>query len=112
MPTRETTGTEGYERRRHDRVSLPVDAGIYVTSAAGEWIGPVRNLSPGGMFVQCAVPLPVGAEMRLRLNTPARHSYEITCAVRFVVAGGVGMEFLQVPRQLSEAIQSLCAVYA
>ena len=107
MPTKASARKGEQKQRRQGRINLPVDTGVYVTSPNGEWIGRVRNLSEGGMFVDSVTPASPGSVLRLRLSAQGGQTFDLACIVRFVIASGAGMEFVEAPPALLRQIRIL-----
>lgn len=73
---------EGDDRRVYPRV--PVDLWVEESGAEGKTLRRSANLSRGGIFLEHAVPLPVGSEIDLRFSLPGDSGGEIAVRGRIV----------------------------
>lgn len=85
----------GEERRRFERVSLPLTAEVEVRTEDNHALGPVKMLGRGGLQVQTGRSMSVGQQHRLVLVDESEQiRREINVVVRNVSSGGlVGCEF-------------------
>jgi type IV pilus assembly protein PilZ len=85
------------EKRRHARASidLPVLFAVKGAPSHGQGIG--KDISIGGMFIETQMTATFGAEIvvRVRLRTPsgADQDFDLPGVVRWVRAGGMGVQF-------------------
>lgn len=87
----------GAERRVSPRV--PVDLWVEEPGAEGNTLRRSANLSRGGIFLEHAVPLPVGSELDLRFSLPGDTGGEIAVRGRIVShfgpdGFGMGVSFM------------------
>ncbi|MBX3260775.1 MAG: PilZ domain-containing protein [Labilithrix sp.] len=85
------------EKRRYARASidLPVQFAVKGGAEAARGIG--KDISIGGMFIETDTPAPFGADVvvRVRLRTPSSdgQDFDLPGVVRWVRAGGMGVQF-------------------
>jgi type IV pilus assembly protein PilZ len=85
------------EKRRYARASinLPIQFALKGGSAFADGLG--KDVSVGGMLIEAEVVAPFNAEIviRMRLTTPAGSpkDYDLPAVVRWVRAGGMGVQF-------------------
>jgi hypothetical protein len=86
----------GEERRRFERVNMPVASNVEVRTDDNHLLGPVRMLGRGGLQVQCNRKYDVGEELRLLIIDDSEQiRREVEATVRNVAGSGlVGFEFL------------------
>ena len=97
--------SEGIEKREHRRLSYPAEVEI-------EWGSTIErartvNVSHGGMLVEMANPLWLGAEFHARLRL-GNGPLEVDCVVKRIIAGtGIGVEFLAMKPADRERLRKL-----
>jgi hypothetical protein len=85
----------GEERRRFERVNLPVSSNVEVRTDDNHALGAVRMLGRGGLQVQSSRKFSIGEEHRLLLIDESEEiRREVNAIVRNVAGSGlVGFEF-------------------
>jgi type IV pilus assembly protein PilZ len=81
------------EKRRHARVQieLPVTC---TTSEGAAFGGIAKDLSLGGLFIECSEDLPFGTELTITIRLPGGHDEsKIPGVVRWNKPGGIGVQF-------------------
>jgi hypothetical protein len=82
------------DRRKYERASIPVSAGVYATDEGGERVGAVRELGLGGMLVETKLECREGDMLSFVLVDESqnihRHVKTVSC---YKTAGGVGFHF-------------------
>jgi type IV pilus assembly protein PilZ len=81
------------EKRRHARVQvdLPVTCTTSDGSAAG---GIARDLSLGGLFIECSDDFPFGTELTITIRIPGGFDESrMPGVVRWNKPGGIGVQF-------------------
>jgi hypothetical protein len=88
----------GPERRSHRRQisALPV----LLKTSSGIASGFVRNLSGGGMLIQCSEALPVGSRLRARLGSTGETEYTFSCRVVRQETSYYGLKFEGIPLEI------------
>ena len=96
------------ERRRLPRVSLDTQAWIGQDGIFARVNNPFGNVSASGAFLHIRDLYAVGSVMTLKFRLPDDPEYIVsTVVVRNNLSGhGVGMEFLDLPSQTKDRIQS------
>ena len=80
------------EQRKHHRI--PVHLGVTCVPGVGEAIeGSVKDLSLGGMFVECDKQLPFGSQVTLVLTGVAARELRLPAIVRWSKKHGFGVQF-------------------
>ncbi len=98
-------GTEN--KRRYERYPVA----LVVTF---EWQGAAiearsRDISLGGMFIECATLVPYGAEITASVRLPALTEIAaIPCTVRWSGGAGMGLQFGALRARETWAINQLC----
>lgn len=80
-------------RREHQRVDIALP--VTVEHAGRTLAGTSRNLSVGGMFVDVAEKVPLGASVGIRFSLPDVHRpIAVTATVRWIAGEtGLGVQF-------------------
>lgn len=80
------------EKRQHHRAVLRVPA--VVSSTGGEtWHATSEDISVGGMFFSATSVPGIGLEVTVALELPVLGAVELPAFVRWVKAGGYGVQF-------------------
>jgi hypothetical protein len=81
------------EKRVHPRV--PIDTGVACELRDGTRLaGVAKDISVGGMFVECPQPLPFGTELTIVGKLPgAPAELRLPGVVRWAKPGGLGVQF-------------------
>ena len=95
------------ERRRHARVSLGVE--VDVSSSSNFFVGQARDLSMGGLFVETAVPVPMGSAVTIDLVLDGKKHVLLAEVVWALDASdgttlGVGVRLIDLPPRTRSAI--------
>ena len=108
-PPKRPKRPERPDRRQSPRLSMSVDVGI--TSEHNFYSAKTRDISAGGLFIETDVGFPMGArivvELRL-LHTKATVPAEVVWVLldENGQTEGVGVQFLQLSKQVRERIES------
>ncbi len=81
------------EKRRHARVQveLPVTCS---TPDGARFGGIAKDLSLGGLFIECSEDFPFGTKLTITIRLPgALDESEIPAVVRWNKPGGIGVQF-------------------
>lgn len=64
-------------------------------STGEEWVSSLtKNLSLGGVFVECATKMPYGTRVKLRFHVPTqKERIEVSGQIRWVDESGFGVQF-------------------
>lgn len=97
----------GRDRRLQPRALISVD--VDIETAGNFYRSKTRDISTGGVFVETDAPLPIGAEIVLRMRLQRRHYLAIAQVVWQLAdpSGrpvGVGARFVNAPRSMRGAI--------
>ncbi len=81
------------EKRRHARVQ--VELPVTCRAADGARFGGIaRDLSLGGLFIECSEDFPFGTKLTITIRLPgALDESEIPAVVRWNKPGGIGVQF-------------------
>lgn len=91
------------KKRRLERIPLEIPA--VVTGGLFMRVK-VRDLSLGGLFIECARPPPTGAVVTVRFTLPKeRVTIEMVGEVRYKRKDGAGIRVIRLPISAREAIQ-------
>lgn len=97
--------SEGIWRREHRRLNYAAEVEIEWGSAIEH--GHTSDLSLGGMMLEMANPLWLGAEFRARLHLE-EVPLEVDCVVKRIIAGiGMGVEFVAIKPADRERLRKL-----
>ncbi len=97
------------QRRRHPRIALHVH--VDLQTEHNFYGGRTRDLSEGGLFIECEVGLEPGTELTVNLSL-GKKTYELPCRVAWVLTGdggraaGCGVEFTALGPVAQKAIES------
>ena len=67
----------------------------------------MRNVSLGGMFIQCRPTSDPGGRVGLILLLPSGEAYNVDCVIRFTISSGAGVEFINPTNEMQQAIRVL-----
>lgn len=85
-----------YSRRHHSRIEAPEGVWVYWSCGERDDTSRVRNLSPGGLFIETPAPVVVGAEAKLDFLVQ-EGQIRVEALVQHVEFGrGVGLRFTTV----------------
>ena len=81
------------EKRRHARVL--VDLPVTCTTSEGTAFGGIaKDLSLGGLFIECSEDFPFGTELTITIRLPGGlDESQIPAVVRWNKPGGIGVQF-------------------
>ncbi|MGE0407332.1 MAG: PilZ domain-containing protein [Candidatus Korobacteraceae bacterium] len=102
------------DMRAHERVYLPPDAEVYVSSESMEMLAPVRVIGLGGLFFQTLTSnFSIGSEIVITLHDrPQGTIHRLETAVRNVNTIGVGIAFLHLSSGAVAEVQALVSRYS
>lgn len=80
------------DKRQSARVPLEVDVTCQI-SGAGSVSGRSRDLSVGGMFIDCRDKVPFGAEVTIGCVLPSLGEVSLAGTVRWSTDSGFGVQF-------------------
>lgn len=82
------------EKRKHSRKPLDVEVSCEVQGAEGPITGTGKDVSLGGMFIECQTPPRFGTELQVHLTLPAQPgTLVLPAVVRWRNNGGFGVQF-------------------
>lgn len=83
------------EKRKFERVNLPVSSGAYLTDANGKKLGMLRVIGQGGLFCECDPKIyKPGQIVALHIVDPSEGiDRNMECEVRYTFENGVGFAF-------------------
>ena len=85
------------EKRRYARAPIDLPVLFAVKGKDGSASGIGKDISIGGIFIETDAPAPFGSEIivRVRLRTPSndQRDFDLPGVVRWVRAGGMGVQF-------------------
>ncbi len=96
------------ELRRYQRAAL--DVAVELTPKGGGERRPARakDISLGGMFVECGQPLPFSSELVVHVTLPGhRAPFAIPAVVRWTRPDGMGLQFGLLGARETHAITGL-----
>ncbi len=96
------------DRRRTIRIVIPDDQLLPCEGISRPLNGKVSVLGATGMYIRTATKYPAGTELELRLQGDGE-TLELSCTVRDVEPGGLGVEFTWLRGSKEEKLQSLMA---
>ena len=81
------------EKRRHARVQI--DLPVTCTTSEGSSVGGIaKDLSLGGLFIECSEDFPFGTKLTITIRIPgAVDESKIPGVVRWNKPGGIGVQF-------------------
>jgi hypothetical protein len=101
------SGAVAVEQRREGRV--PAEVWIQTDDPMTNYIGSTADVSPGGMYVHCPDPLPVGAHCRVSVTIHGATAECEAWVARSLPTGrrGMGVVFQQPDLFFSAAVNAL-----
>ena len=85
------------EKRKYARAAIDLPVYFAVKGRDGSASGIGKDISIGGIFIETESPAPFGADIvvRVRLRTPSNddRDFDLPGVVRWVRAGGMGVQF-------------------
>jgi len=90
--SRETVQVVVAEQRKYDRVPVSFDVTCILADEV-EFDGSARDISVGGMFVECPKEMAFGVELTLVLHGIAAKEVRVPAIVRWSEGGGFGVQF-------------------
>ncbi len=96
------------DRRRTDRVLIPDDQLLPCEGINRPLAGKVSVVGSVGMYVRTNNRYPAGTELDLRVQD-GDETLELTCVVRDVEPGGLGVEFTWLRGAQAEKLKSFVA---
>ena len=85
------------EKRRHARTSIELPVTFTVTGSSEQAHGIAKDISIGGVFIETSTAAAFGAEIvvraELRSATHSFGAFDLPGVVRWVRAGGMGVQF-------------------
>jgi uncharacterized protein (TIGR02266 family) len=103
------------ERRQHPRLSIAVE--VDFGSENNFYSARTRDISVGGLFIECDVALPIGARLRVDLRFLQKR-FQADAEVTWVLLGegkesvGMGVRFLDLPPPAIKSIEGFMALRA
>ncbi len=103
------------ERRHHPRLSIAVE--IDIGSENNFYSARTRDISVGGLFIECDVALPIGTRLRVDLKFLKRQLHA-DAEVTWVLLGegdqavGMGVRFTDLPASSVKNIEEFMALRA
>jgi len=97
------------ERRKFPRVSLAVD--VNLSTSHNFYGGRTRDISLGGLFIECSVGLETGTDVTVKLALDGKE-YSLTCTVAWDLSDadgklvGIGVAFKKVSEKARAAIEA------
>ncbi len=86
-----------FEKRKYARAAIDLPVYFAVKGRDGSASGIGKDISIGGIFIETESPAPFGADVivRVRLRTPSNgdQDFDLPGVVRWVRAGGMGVQF-------------------
>jgi uncharacterized protein (TIGR02266 family) len=101
--------TTAEERRKHPRLQISVD--VRIESGHYFYGGRTRDLSEGGLFIECDVKLPPGTELTVDLRIPGMHA-PLPAEVMWMLVGedgaahGFGVRFTSMSHSQQRLLQA------
>ena len=101
--------TSGIERRRFPRLAISVE--VDLTSGDNFFAGRAKDLSVGGLFLECDAGLLLGADVTVRLSL-LDETFQIPCEVIWTLSGddgqisGIGVRFLSLTARERRCIET------
>lgn len=100
------------ERRRYERILLPLAADLYAADARGNRLGRVQVLGRGGCFVVTGQRFDPGSELELMLvDDMDVMRRDVRAVARSVMGNGVGFEFRGLPPDVAVEIGVILGRY-
>jgi hypothetical protein len=97
------------ERRVEQRFPFTADAEVIELRSQARVTGRCSDLGPGGCYVDTLAPLPVGAEVRIRLSREMRE-FEASAVVTYAqVPLGIGLRFTEMTLGHQDVLNSWIA---
>ncbi len=101
------------EREKRAHVRVPARLKVFYAQDGARVEARSRDLSLGGMFIECARPLPFGAEHDFELHLPAlAQPVTVRATVRWVKSDGMGVSFGALRAAETWAMNAMIAEYA
>jgi Tfp pilus assembly protein PilZ len=97
------------QRRRHPRIALSVVVDVHTEH--NFYTGKTRDISEGGLFIECEIGLEPGADVTVNLRL-GKKTYVLPCKVAWVLtadggrAAGCGVEFAELGGAARKAIEA------
>ena len=130
MPFNEGMEAAYVKRRRFPRVNVRIPVKIYTQGNSGSpTYGEIQNISAGGAFIHCFVPVAIGQEIKVEICFEAAQPGEypfngralklapkpvsekvVVRWARGSSIGGLGVEFLAAKNETTNAIATLVEV--
>jgi uncharacterized protein (TIGR02266 family) len=103
------------ERRQHPRLSISVE--VDFGSENNFYSARTRDISVGGLFIECDVALPIGTRLRVDLRFLQKR-VNADAEVTWILLGegsqsvGMGVRFLELPPAAIKSIEGFMALRA
>ncbi len=97
------------EKRKHTRI----EARWPITVLTNEGIieGETRNISVGGMYINCKVPLSLNESYRVSITPPNHQNIELSCKVVWSDLYGIGFCFVEVPDEDRHLLRDIISIH-
>jgi uncharacterized protein (TIGR02266 family) len=100
---------------------LPIEIDVAVEGAAHRFTAPTKDISPGGLFLLTACPIPVGTHVMLGFTLPSGAALQVIGVVRWArarareghedaSAPGLGVGFFCLEPEARTTLERFCEI--